>query len=367
MNDISFEFIQHPDLKASLVSDYREMIVGQENRCWKSVHILAGSIIEALLVDDLAFIHHSEEAHILKTTFEKLIERCGSEELLTKRAVDLSTVVRGYRNLVHPGRMVRLKDAVDEDGANTAIALVRMVVKEVAARRIGTYGPTADQVVEKLRIDPHNKTAYTRLIEELRDNEALQLSLKAIPACLRGLDLDEDYAVANALRGAMSTAFSRLNKTERPKLSREYADLIKRGSDVDISQFERFLFDGKWLGYAAQTDRDLIIDHLLDKFRRKPENQLRIMNNLVDLANKLSFFEVMRYATLGISRGDLDKDERSECRQFVVETCSWVSEPRLKMVEETVKHLASTFRSSHPQLAQFLDTVKVECDLFWDE
>ncbi len=371
LTEISFEFIQHPDLKASLVSDYREMIAGQQSACWKSVHVLAGSIIEALLVDELVFNHPTEEARILNNTFEKLIERCQNEGLLTRRAVNLSTVVRGYRNLVHPGRLVRLQETIDEDGANTAVALVRMVLKEVAVRRIDTYGPTAEQVVEKIRIDPTNRAAHARLIDGLKENEVVRLAVETIPACLLTMDLDhhEDYQVAVALGNATSLAFTCFPTDQRWRMSSTYADLIKRGSSVDITCFERMLFSGGWLVSASEEDRGLIIDHLVDKFDRIPEAYADLVRACAPYTDYRQFYEIVDHAAVAMFRSDLTDDEKTDCKRVITETCCYVERSRIELVKEVVESVAADYAHTKPKITEFLRSIKSEIayDPFADE
>lgn len=50
---IPFDFITDEGLRDGLGSDYREMIQCAEVGSWKAVHLLAGSIVEAVLVDHL--------------------------------------------------------------------------------------------------------------------------------------------------------------------------------------------------------------------------------------------------------------------------------------------------------------------------
>jgi hypothetical protein len=51
---ISFDFITHDDFRRSLESDWVELESCYGSKAWKSVHVLAGSIIEALLIDCLS-------------------------------------------------------------------------------------------------------------------------------------------------------------------------------------------------------------------------------------------------------------------------------------------------------------------------
>src|SRR5690349_13104685 len=117
-----------------------------ENRCWKTVHVLAGSIIEAVLVDYLIATRdpvkssrHASQKDPMQMMLGELIVVCKDEGILSLRSAELSTVVKDYRNLIHPGRVVRLQETVDEQGAKVAEALVEMIVKDVESTKRQKY------------------------------------------------------------------------------------------------------------------------------------------------------------------------------------------------------------------------------------
>src|SRR5437899_1164203 len=104
-NPIEFTFITGEDFRKSLESDYGELQACKTGRAWKSVHVLAGSIIEAVLVDSLVSSGHSgKDPH--RMTLDEAVDACKQAGFLSDTSVKLSTVVREYRNLIHPGRMV---------------------------------------------------------------------------------------------------------------------------------------------------------------------------------------------------------------------------------------------------------------------
>jgi hypothetical protein len=50
----SFDYITAKEFRQSLEADYAELQLCVESKAWKSVQVLAGSIVEALLIDYLA-------------------------------------------------------------------------------------------------------------------------------------------------------------------------------------------------------------------------------------------------------------------------------------------------------------------------
>src|SRR6185312_10967285 len=111
----NFDFISDQQFKASLLADYGEMLKSLESGAWKSVHVLAGSAVEAILVDYLLTTDYQKRkgSDPLKMDLAGAIAACKDEGVLSEKAADLSSVVRGYRNLIHPGRVIRLKEKVN--------------------------------------------------------------------------------------------------------------------------------------------------------------------------------------------------------------------------------------------------------------
>jgi hypothetical protein len=151
----TFDFIKGDDFRASLQKDYNELDKCMEAGAWKSVHVLAGSIIETILIDYLVASDYQKRKTIdpLKMDLHQAISACREEGVLSQRTSDLSSVVRSYRNLIHPGRIVRLGETVDESGAKIAQSLVEIIIGEITARIKKVYGYTAEQIIGKLERD----------------------------------------------------------------------------------------------------------------------------------------------------------------------------------------------------------------------
>ena len=70
----TFDFVADDDFRAGLVSDYAEMQKALEAESWKSVHVLAGSIVEAILVDYIAGSDFAKKQAIAFTLADMRIE-----------------------------------------------------------------------------------------------------------------------------------------------------------------------------------------------------------------------------------------------------------------------------------------------------
>lgn len=130
----AFDFITNEDFRASLEADQAELLSCVEAKAWKAVHVLAGSIIEAVLLDYLIASKYQNlpPEDLLKMDLHKAIDACQAEGVLTGKTAQLSAVIKDYRNLIHPGRSVRLSEKIDENSAHIAQCLLAMILAEIA-------------------------------------------------------------------------------------------------------------------------------------------------------------------------------------------------------------------------------------------
>lgn len=82
--EIDFDFITDEKLRAALRADYREMTACVANEAWKAVYVLAGSLVEAILVDYLQTSGHNSPDP-LKMTLGELITAAKSAGARRKR------------------------------------------------------------------------------------------------------------------------------------------------------------------------------------------------------------------------------------------------------------------------------------------
>jgi len=127
-----FNFISDLELKHIIERDYRELsvILFPEN-AWKSVVIMAGSILEAILFDilsnetNLSQANSSEKVpkrngEIIpigtgKWSLQKLIEVAVDINIIpNNRASSIDQVLRDYRNFVHPKKEIRSEHQCSE-------------------------------------------------------------------------------------------------------------------------------------------------------------------------------------------------------------------------------------------------------------
>jgi hypothetical protein len=184
------KFISDEQLRSLVERDKRELDNCLKNNLCKSTLLLAGSIIEAILVDFfLAFPRPgSSPERILGANLANLIDWAEQDGLITVRTKELSTVIRNYRNLIHPGREYRLQERVDIHVATVAANLLEIVIQEVAENYAKRLGYTAEQAISKVRVDPSCASIFQHMIDKMVISERVKLFRSIPDAC--GVDDD---------------------------------------------------------------------------------------------------------------------------------------------------------------------------------
>ena len=135
-----FTFVREAALRSIVERDYVEIQKAFVSGCWKSVIILAGGIIEAVLIDKL-----QQQASLAKSSSKapkgKEISDWGLVHLILV-SVDLKIVppgldklshsIREYRDLVHPTVELRSNLKVNPEEARIAIEVLNMLHRDLS-------------------------------------------------------------------------------------------------------------------------------------------------------------------------------------------------------------------------------------------
>lgn len=256
----NFEFISNDTFRTMLERDKCEMESCLKAGNHKSVLILAGSIIEAVLVDFfLVFLSDNEtEKTILKSPLHKLINMAVDENLISERTKDISTVVRNYRNLIHPGKEFRLKERVDKHSANVAANLVEIIIDELRDEFSKKFGYKADAVVAKVRIDPSCGAIFEHMVEQMVPSERLKLFC-SIPTVCKDEDIEDNLLNFMKLHGILAQSIPQeviRKQTERLN------DFLKHRSMEDTLRYLSFYINH--LSLLNDEDKDAVLAYVIE-------------------------------------------------------------------------------------------------------
>lgn len=136
----TFPFIQDASLRKVVERDYVETQKVFVAQCWKSVIILSGSAIEAILLDLLlandakarASAKAPKKPDIRAWDLADLIKVSVDLKLVTGAVEKLSDPVREYRNLVHPGNEIRTGLTFGGGEARIALEVLNILHRDLS-------------------------------------------------------------------------------------------------------------------------------------------------------------------------------------------------------------------------------------------
>ena len=107
METLNLGFMRGKEFRKIIKNDFEEVKIASKHKAWKAVIILCGSIIEVIL-SEILIQHGIEPNKVYRMTFSALLEKAIESSYISKEELDLSSVIKNYRNLIHPGRNIRL-------------------------------------------------------------------------------------------------------------------------------------------------------------------------------------------------------------------------------------------------------------------
>lgn len=133
-------FISDADLRDSIRMDISSAEQSFRNGAWKASTVLAGSAIEALLLWRLKQedpINLKKKATIDASQLDRMdlhhiIDASKTMSIIKLNTVTLTLLTKGFRNLIHPGRSIRLGEECNRGTAYTALAALEHVVNDLS-------------------------------------------------------------------------------------------------------------------------------------------------------------------------------------------------------------------------------------------
>lgn len=181
-----FYTVRDPRLRRVLESDYAELQLALKSQMSKASLVLAGGIVEAVLINYLLVIgyeHPPKGIDPRSMQLGDLIAACEQEGALTAETATFCQVLREYRNLIHPGRSVRMEVLADDSRVKVAEQLVERVLGQVdeRARRRPEWAAEAalDAILNGDRGDGDAAARYR--LRRLSPSEAERLVVEVLP------------------------------------------------------------------------------------------------------------------------------------------------------------------------------------------
>ena len=295
---IQFDFINDERFRNALTCDYGELVRCTEIGAWKAVHVLAGSIVEALLVEFLVVSDYAGRCgnDPMKMDLAEAIQACRAEGVLSQRASDLASVIRGYRNLIHPGRVVRLQEKIDCKTGAVAKALVDIVIDEVTAGKADKYGFTAVQIVNKLIKDSSATALLPHFLKETSEFERVRLLTHVVPE--QHFELlnkgDMGTRAASDLQKCFRQTFITLIDANKAVVAKQFIRILKEADEEQVFRYETAFFTGADLNYLSKDEAALVKAHVLARMGRSVNPPIELLDVLIGIGRHLDKKEIVR-------------------------------------------------------------------------
>jgi len=208
-------------------------------------------------------------------TLDEAITACKGSGVLSDKTAELSIVIRRYRNLIHPGRLLRLSESADVNSATVCEALVRMINGEVASSKRQTYGYTAEQIASKIERDSSSVAILTHLLKKTNERELERLLLEVLPE--RYLALEAESQFDNNLSSIEKTfqlAFEAAPDCTKEKTAKRFVKILHEEDGERVLSYERVFFRANQLDYLQDEERKAVKLHLAAQLKDNPTKEL---------------------------------------------------------------------------------------------
>jgi hypothetical protein len=260
-----FNFITIPELREGLQADYKEIRDCLDIGAWKAVHVLAGSVIEAILLDALSVAPGANTTKLEKMMLAELVDEARSSDIITDDTRSLSTVVRGYRNLIHPGVVKRKEKSVDRSGATVAAELVEMIVKEVAKYKEHTCGFTAPQLLKRLSGGVSAFPLLTHFVQQTHKSELETLLITLLPdAILAESSIDWDDTTRHLIT-CYHKVFEMVTPDTRRRVVADIYKLFRVTDEATVIFYENYFLRKFHFECFDESELGFVKAHLLPR------------------------------------------------------------------------------------------------------
>ena len=143
IKNLQFPFLHDIDLRKIIERDFDEIRRAYISKCWKSIIVLFGGTIEAVLLhllysnEDAAKSAESapKEPDMTRWDLYDLIKVATELQLVTIGVEKLSHPLREYRNLVHPGYELRKGLSCNQEEAKISFEILNMVHRDLTKEK----------------------------------------------------------------------------------------------------------------------------------------------------------------------------------------------------------------------------------------
>lgn len=258
---MNFDYITDEKLRNILTRDFDELNKCIEIKASKSVLILSGSIVESILVEYFTNFppENFNPSKALKLELAALLDLAVEHNLISQSTKELSTVIKNYRNLIHPGREIRKDAKFDYDTALVAKSLLNIILKEVKDNYLNKIGYTASDIILKLEHDSISQSIFEKILTKIHKNEKEKLYNLLIEYGLKEISFDSQLTNPKKYLRIIKT------QIDRELIIKQLNRLVKKieiGEKKEVMTFFYLLYED--LNLTDEGNIELILIYILN-------------------------------------------------------------------------------------------------------
>jgi hypothetical protein len=286
---LNFDFVNDENFRFSLEKDYQELISSLQAGAWKAAYLLAGSIIEAILIDYL-LATSLQQTDLLNISLEDAISLCAEKRALSEKTEYIAYTLKSYKNLIHPDRTIRLSENIEEGTAKVAQALVDIITKEISEAKKKLYGYTAEQIVNKIIKNSSTNAVLSYLLRNTSEFEKKRLLLEIIPQKYFDYLENTEQGVTNSLSALSKSFYIMFNSASdqtKKAVAENFVKIIQEEKAYQLYVHHNEFFRGYFLAYLSREDAQIVKKYLFstleEGFNRSILKTLEGIGEFIDM------------------------------------------------------------------------------------
>ncbi|KAF0206577.1 MAG: hypothetical protein FD173_67 [Gallionellaceae bacterium] len=344
-------------------------------KAWKSVQVLAGSIIETLLIDYLSATKNTERPSKdpLKLDLAEAISICRKEKVLSDRTADLCSVIKSYRNLIHPGRMLRLgEQAPDQGSATIATALIEMITNELAETMRASVGLTAEQILSKIQRDANSLNILKHLLVEVSEHEKIRLLLELIPSAHQEVieddsivEFDEFVKRKKHLELAYQVILDSVSDEARKRIASEYVRVLREEDGQTVQRYGKAFFKPRDMKFLSGSSKLMVSEHLLGNMP-PVFNSESSFNVATGLAGYLDSSLISKWLDPFVRTlvSSLDDSIKTRCRATLIMETWLIGNENLQALLKRLDTYISIYKSNNDSVkSELIQSIRNEIEI----
>ena len=224
---MNFDFIRSEALRAIIERDYAELQGLNTKTQVKAVVVLAGDILEGLLIDSLAVAGKWDFDSACQQRLSDMIGPAKTKGIIIEDR--LSRILKDYRNLIHPGRSVRNRLRLTKDDADFAKVAVNLTIRDISRWYETASGKAAVALkIPVAAVPPEKQRTFLPASSHSIDVRITEASASTFLIFVTN-NSDEAFDIAGAIAEFEGAA---LGSVARPEPGFTWTVLPGRGMDV---------------------------------------------------------------------------------------------------------------------------------------